>query len=322
MAYPRINVIGSLNKDLVTRTSRIPSAGETLTATSFNTGSGGKGANQAVACARLSRNKVRSEPVYANVAMIGVVGDDSFGQDLQCELSQNCVDVSKVQVKKGEKTGVAVIVVEESSGENRILVVPNANSIMGPEYFDSLPAPIPDLIILQLEIPLNTVLRVLQLAKEKNVDVLLNPSPVTELPSEVYKGLTHLILNEEESKELLRRRGESSVLERGEIFLEMGVKNVVITMGSRGSYAFTSTEPPFGTPAMKGLNVIDTTAAGDTFVGAYGIMTVQHKADGESFNIRNAVSWATFAAGLAVEREGAQSSIPWLDDMPPMGTMP
>lgn len=317
LSYPLITIIGSLNKDLVTRTPRIPSAGETLTATTFTSGNGGKGANQAVACARLSRFKPGSNPEYAHVAMIGAVGDDSFGHDLRVELVQNGVDVGRVEVKKGEQTGVAVIIVEEGSGENRILVLPNANSLLRPDDFDSLPTPIPDLIVLQLEIPSNTVMRIIRLAKSKGIDILFNPAPAIKLPDEIYQGITHLIVNETEAA-ILSGAGENPDLhEIGKSFLVLGVQYVVVTLGSRGCYSFHNQHlPVVATVNADKVKVVDTTAAGDTFVGAYAVKVAQHKRDDTPFDLHGAVSWATTAAGLAVQKEGAQASIPWLNDMP------
>lgn len=315
-SIPLITIIGSLNKDLITRTSRIPSAGETLTATSFNTGSGGKGANQAVACARLTRYKSDSKPKYALVGMIGAVGDDSFGSDLRSGLAQNGIDVSKIEVRLGQQTGVAVVIVEEDSGENRILVLPNANSTLRPEDFDSLPTPLRDLIVLQLEIPLSTVLKIIQLAKQKNIEVLLNPAPAVKLPNEVYQGLSHLILNETEAATLSNRGEELSPFDIGQDFLDLGVKNVVITLGSEGAISFKPKQRRVcHKVGVEKSKVVDTTAAGDTFVGAYASQVAHHKQNGTPFDLHSAVSWATRAAALAVQKEGAQASIPWLDDM-------
>lgn len=316
MSLPEILIIGSLNKDLVTRTPRIPSAGETLTATAFDTGSGGKGANQAVACSRLSRYRDVTKPVYANVKMIGAVGEDSFGHDLQSGLNSNSIDTSGVVVRKGEQTGIAVIIVEEENGENRILVLPNANYTLKPKDFDSLPLPLPELIVLQLEIPLDTVLRIIQLAKEKKVEVLLNPAPALELPNEVYRGLSHLVLNETEAAILSKSDEKLDLYQSGRKFLELGVQNIVITLGGRGAFFCSSSDGQISEVIQaEKVKVVDTTAAGDTFVGAYAVKVAQHKGDRTPFDLRSAVSWANEAAKLTVQQEGAQNSIPWLDEI-------
>ncbi|KAI4140312.1 MAG: hypothetical protein L6R39_005851, partial [Caloplaca ligustica] len=132
---PTITVIGSLNTDLVTRTSRLPTPGETLTTTSFATGCGGKGANQAVACARLARSSKDDNKSCAHVCMIGAVGDDEFEPKLIAELEANGVDASGVQIVRGKRTGTAVVTVEEGTGENRILINPGANSAVLPNFF-------------------------------------------------------------------------------------------------------------------------------------------------------------------------------------------
>ncbi|KAL8901521.1 MAG: hypothetical protein Q9207_005164, partial [Kuettlingeria erythrocarpa] len=335
MSIPTIVVIGSLNTDLITRTIRFPNPGETLTASSFSTGSGGKGANQAVACARLSRSKPKppsgsrppacdtassqatpgqttttttasatfnaTEPTTAaaNVRMIGAVGSDKFGTRLKDGLESNGVHVDDIRVIEGETTGTAVIIVDESTGENRILITPGANSRVVPS---SLPEslftapPLPSLVILQLEIPLPTVVHVITSAKRKGVPVLLNPAPAVELPGEVYAGLEHLVLNETEAQILAGMEKTLAVVERGGggcgaglretcmHFHGLGVRNVILTLGGEGVYWSSSSTPSFSStssssmpqeqqqqqqqqqhiPASRVDRVVDTTAAGDT----------------------------------------------------------
>lgn len=314
MTLPSVTIIGSLNKDLVTRTPRIPSAGETLTAASFDTGSGGKGANQAVACARLSRCKDRKDLKYADVQMIGAVGDDQFGRDLLESLSGAGVNTMGIQICEHEKTGVAIVIVEEETGENRILVCPNANHTISPQIFAHLPAPYPDLIVLQLEIPLATVLRIIEVANEKDIEVLLNPAPAVELPGGIYKGVTHLIVNETEASMLSNTSGDLDLQPTAQRFLDLGVRNVVITLGSRGAFYRSSAAERGGIAGVGNVNVVDTTAAGDTFVGAYAVRVAKHKQDLSTFDLEEAVRWANTAASRAVEKEGAQNSIPWLDE--------
>ncbi|KAL8987535.1 MAG: hypothetical protein Q9177_003261, partial [Variospora cf. flavescens] len=220
MPTPTITIIGSLNTDLITRTPRLPHPGETLTATSFSTGCGGKGCNQAVACARLSRSSSSPSsgdaPSLITTRMLGAVGgDDEFGGALIKGLQRNGVDASDVSVVKGQRTGVAVIVVEEDTGENRILLTPGANFSVMP---GSLPEDLflegkkeekkekPALVILQLEIPLETVVHVMKRARANGVPVLLNPAPAPpaegkkRLPVDVFMGLEHLVLNETEAR--------------------------------------------------------------------------------------------------------------------------
>lgn len=331
MASKIITIIGSLNTDLVTVTPRVPSGGETLTGTSFSTGPGGKGANQAVAAVRLSRSNPHSGTSSSSsvsdvaIKMIGAVGADEFGPGLVNGMKKDGIDTSSIQVIKGQTTGVAVILVEESSGENRILLNPGANHTLRPEDFlaaENLGTPKPDLIIMQLEIPLETVLQILTTAKKAGVDVLLNPAPAVELPQTVFDGLAHLIVNESEAAILTGRKVEDveaagfdwNVVTQD--FLNKGVENIVITLGSKGAF-FASQGQKKGTfvPAEKVKKVVDTTAAGDTFVGAYAVGVVRKSGEGNSKVTEDDVKLACRAAGRTVEKQGAQSAIPWADEV-------
>lgn len=321
MPRPTILVIGSLNADLITRTSRIPASGETLTSLSFDTGSGGKGANQAVACARLSRRRDAVEQGDISVRMVGAVGDDIFGHDLLAGLSKDGVDTSGVKVKNGEKTGVSTIIVEEETGENRILFSPNANYTLKPEHFTSLPEPLPDVIVLQLEIPLDTVLQILKIAHEKKIQVIFNPAPATVLPEEAYRCITYLIVNESEAMILSGDTSDQSL--RGgalnrtiDYFRNLGVTHVTVTLGSRGAF-YSRGRSEYGESSAYKAKVVDTTAAGDTFVGAYAVEVAKHLGKGSDkgeFNIIEAVNFAQKAAAKTVERKGAQAAIPWMDE--------
>ena len=311
---PQISVIGSLNKDLVTRTSRIPSAGETLTSESFATGSGGKGANQAVACARLGKHDVRSNGKVV-VRMIGAVGDDTFGTDLIDGLHRDGINTDGVQTLSHMKTGVSVIIVEEETGENRILFSPGANYSIEPGILDQVlvPGP-PDLIVVQLEIHLSLVLAALELAKNHGIDVLLNPAPALELPDEAYPAVTHLIMNETEAAILSKIPGNDwePVARK---FHDLGVRNVIITLGSEG--VFYSTRDQTGHIAAEKVKVVDTTAAGDTFVGAYAVSVVSQTHTESHNQIEDAVRKANKAAAMTVQKHGAQEAIPYNGDVPP-----
>ncbi|KAI1006436.1 hypothetical protein K3495_g1776 [Podosphaera aphanis] len=325
MAPRIITVIGSLNIDLVTICTRIPIGGETLTAKSFFTGPGGKGANQAISCARVSRPNPSSTN-YAHdksdliVKMIGAVGADEFGPRLISSMLGNGINTSGVRVSEKHATGSALILVEEASGQNRILLNPGANHCLMPEDFRSptcLGVPLPVMVILQLEIPLPTVIQIVKTAKQAGVDVLLNPAPAVPLPSEVYMGLSHLILNESEAAILTSRSLEE--LERLDFdwkcvtdeFLGKGVKNVTVTLGARGVF-FASTENKHGeyVPAIKVTNVVDTTAAGDTFVGAYAVKIVE----GER-QMSKVLHCACTAAARTVEKKGTLDAIPWSNEI-------
>ena len=328
-----ITVIGSINTDLVTVTPRVPFSGETLTATSFGTGPGGKGANQAVACFRLShpkpcstRNSKFSKPQDVTVRMVGAVGNDDFGLSIRNSMTYDGIDTSGVKVVEGQTTGVAVILVEEESGENRILLSQGANNSLRPSNFNSIQSlgmPKPDLIILQLEIPLATVLSIVDLAKEAKVAVLLNPAPAVELPAAVFNDLDHLIVNESEAAILSGR--ELASMQKGDIdwsiltdeFIRKGVKNVVVTLGRKG--AFCSDKLGYGmiVEAVKGVKVVDTTGAGDTFIGAYAVEVVRGMSG--NWNMEMAVRYSCDAAARAVEKKGAQDAIPWEDEIESTG---
>lgn len=312
MAATRITVIGSLNKDLITRTSRVPNPGETITANSFSTGSGGKGANQAVACARLSRHDARAKG-DVEVRMIGCVGLDSFGQDLIQGLNADKIDTSGVDQLEKETTGVSVIAVEEDTGENRIMFTPGANYSLTPERFIDLPMPTPDLILLQMEIPLETILQILEISRKHAVDVMLNPSPAIELPDAAYSAITHLVVNETEAA-IMSQRSEPDWEKIAKHFHDLGVQNVVITLGVEGAF-FSTRDERQRVPAEK-VKVVDTTGAGDTFVGAYAVSVARATKAGQRPDIAAAVKRATRAAAFAVQKHGAQSAIPFAGQVP------
>lgn len=315
---PIITVIGSLNADLTTYTSRLPTGGETLYANSFRTGSGGKGGNQASACAKLSRKRDDLQNASAVIKMIGAVGNDSYGTNLLRDLQASGVETDGVLVRDEVETGVAVVIVEESSGENRIMLNAGANSTLTPDLFQTLPSPIPALIILQLEIPVTTTLQIMRAARISGVEVLLNPAPAVELPEEAYEGLEHLVLNETEAAILAGC--SAAVIEEvenlpsvAENFHGRGVKNVIITLGGRGVF-YSRKGRENGLIQAKKVKVVDTTAAGDTFVGAYALEAVKG-GKGGVFDVAAAVGKANEAAAKTIGLKGAQISIPWADEL-------
>ncbi|PQE17922.1 ribokinase protein [Rutstroemia sp. NJR-2017a WRK4] len=329
MAAKTITVIGSLNTDLVTVTPRVPAGGETLTASSFSTGPGGKGANQAVACARLSRSNPATAKAASGsdsdiqVKMIGAVGDDEFGPTLISSLQSSLIDTSSIKTIPHTSTGVAVILVESATGENRILFSPGANHTLQPSSFSTPSSlgtsPIPSLLVLQLEIPLPTVLEILRTAHTAAIPVLLNPAPAVPLPDDVYPCITHLILNESEAAILKGVPIESVLADDFDWrsvtawFLEKGVRSVIVTLGAKGAI-FAMRDVYEHVPAEKNVKVVDTTAAGDTFVGAYAVELVRNEREDEK-GLLAAVAKACKAAARTVEKEGAQSAIPWADEV-------
>lgn len=246
--------------------------------------------------------------------MIGAVGNDAHGSMLLQDLQSTGVDTSGVAVKGDVETGVAVILVEEESGENRILLSAGANYSLTPTQFQTLPLPLPSLIVLQLEILVLTTLKILRAARTQNVEVLLNPAPAVELPVEAYTGLAHLVVNETEAVILSGCSAddiedESKLPAVAEVFHNRGTKNVIITLGGRGVF-FSTSNGVHDLVKAKKVEVVDTTAAGDTFVGAYALEVVK-----ECFDIKAAVQTANAAAGKTIGKRGAQISIPWANEL-------
>ncbi|KAI1300068.1 ribokinase [Xylaria venustula] len=327
---PLITVLGSLNIDLVSYVSHHPLPGETMTSNSFAVSPGGKGANQAVACAKLSRSHTTSSSSSsspttdetAHIRMLGAVGADSYGSLLTSNLSSHGVDVSGVTSSPALKTGIAVIVVDEPTGQNRIILSPEANHSLQPSGFAVLPAPRPDLLIMQLEIPVPTVLAALRAARDASVPVLLNPAPAQPLPEDAYVGLAHLVVNETEAAVLggvseAELESEAGLERVSQKFVGLGVQNIIVTLGGRGvfyrSAAAAGANKKGLVPAEK-AKVVDTTAAGDTFVGQYALDVVG-AGGGSEFDIEAAVRKANRAAAKTVEKLGAQDSIPWRDEL-------
>lgn len=369
-----IRVIGSLNADMVSVTPRFPDAGETVTATSFTTSAGGKGANQAVACGRMSRPRSSSsEPSAASgdieVQMIGAVGslDQHFSGILEPTLEKSGVETSRIRKIEKAHTGVSVIIVDSSAGgENRILFSPGANyegMQPTPALLDLvLVAPLPDVMVLQAEIPIETVIEVIrgvrksrtEGAQGRGVEVMFNPAPAPEggLPTDAYEAIDHLIMNETECELMAPQelRDVDDPLERRDqiamYFHSLGVSQVLVTLGSKGVW-YSAADPGKAAqenastwaryveevPAAKVDKVVDTTAAGDTFVGAYAVKVARWKEEqrqkglgGKVFSAEerkyryekltaDAVRYATRASARGVERQGAMDSIPWQDEV-------
>ncbi|TVT79950.1 ribokinase [Pseudomonas sp. H3(2019)] len=296
----KVVVVGSLNMDLVTRAQRLPHAGETLHGESFATVSGGKGANQAVASARLG----------ARVSMIGCVGDDAYGEQLRAALLAEQIDCQALTSVEGS-SGVALIVVDDNS-QNAIVIVAGANGQLTPDMvagFDAVLAAA-DVIICQLEVPMHTVGYVLKRGRELGKTVILNPAPATSpLPADWYSSIDYLIPNESEASALSGLPVDS--LESAELaasrLIAAGAGKVIITLGPQGSL-FANGQGCEHFPAPK-VKSVDTTAAGDTFVGGFAAALAAGKSEVE------AIRFGQVAAALSVTRAGAQPSIPSLSDV-------
>jgi ribokinase len=298
---PRICVVGSLNMDLVFQTERFPRPGETVTGAAFATYPGGKGANQAVAAARLG----------AHVAMIGRVGDDAFGRALLAGLQSDGVDAGGVIVDPGAPTGIAGITVSPG-GENTIVVAPGANHALRPRDVDAERARITEaeLLMLQMEIPLDTMLWAARAARDAGIPVMLDPAPARPLPPELFSIVDILLPNEGEAAALAGapiagavdgQRAAAELAARGPAW-------VVVKLGALGA-AYAERRGRSGFFPAVPVASVDTTAAGDAFAGALAV------ARAEGGDLRGSVRFAARAAALKVTRHGAQAGMPRRDEV-------
>jgi ribokinase len=297
----RILVVGSTNVDLVVQVPRIPGAGETVLGDRFFTADGGKGANQAVAAARLG----------AEVTFLGRFGADPFGDRARSQLEAEGLDLAPSRQDPVSPHGVALILVDPG-GENAIAVAPGANTQVSPHDIEAARPNIAaaDLVLLQLEVPLPAVERAVDLAGECGVPVLLNPAPARELPNSLLTRVDYLTPNEHEAC-LLAGSSESvgaeSPQEAADTLCALGVSNVLVTLGSRGVWVASGDER-FQVPAPQ-VNAIDATGAGDAFCGALAVALAEGKL------LREGVHWAATAAALSTTCLGAQPSLPRRGDV-------
>lgn len=293
-----IVVVGSVNLDFVCTVSRIPSPGETIPGDRFQTFHGGKGANQAVAAARLG----------ADVAMVARVGDDSFGNDLREGLRAASVNTDEVRTIPGTASGVAMIAVDRL-GQNSIIVVPGANGELRPQDLDRcLPRlQAAGLLLAQLEVPMETVEALCSIAHRSQVPLMLDPAPARELSPKMLRSVTYLTPNETETA-MLSGVGEAelaggALVEAAETLLARGPANVLLKLGGRGVFLAGADGTRTLVPSFD-VAVVDSTAAGDAFNG--GLATALMR----GLPLRAATQYAVAVAALSVTRAGAQAAMP------------
>lgn len=296
----KIVVIGSSNVDFTAKVKSMPKPGETICGNTLICANGGKGANQAVTAGRLG----------ADVAFLTCVGNDSQGHNLKEQFEKDGMDTSAMNFSASKLTGMAMICVDENA-ENSIVVVPGANSDLKPEDIEKAEPLLSnaDYFLLQLEIPMETVEKSVTFAKDKGIKVVLNPAPMKNLSPEVLEGLYLITPNELEAENLTGVKIETTedALKASDLLKAKGVQNVIITLGSAGSLVCTQTESSF-VPALK-VDAVDTTAAGDVYNGAL----VTSLSEGKS--LFEAAEFATKVAAVSVTRLGAQSSIPFRNEL-------
>ncbi|MFF4458656.1 ribokinase [Streptomyces mirabilis] len=288
-----IAVLGSTNMDLVAYVAKAPQRGETVTGRELRTIPGGKGANQAVAAAHAG----------SDVSMIGAVGADAFGSQLRTTLEHSGVDTDHLRTTEGP-SGTAHIVVDDEGG-NEIVVIPGANGTVdhlapGDEALIAGA----DALLLQLEIPLAAVLAGAEAARRHGVRTILTPSPVQSLPPELLASIDLLVPNEHEAAALT---GLTDPRDAATALLDQ-VPEVVVTLGAAGSLYASRGAEPFTVPAPR-VTAVDSTGAGDTFVGTLAVALAEGRP------MRAALAWASTAASMSVQRPGASSSMPYRSEI-------
>ena len=295
----KICVIGSLNMDLVVNVDTMPKKGQTLIGSAFKEVPGGKGANQAVAMARLG----------GDIRMIGKVGKDSFGETLINQLKDDKVKVDYIH-REDCSSGVAMITVDKNA-ENSIVVAPGANFRVLEEDIDKCIDAIDesDIVVLQLETPINTIKYALEKSKKLGKYTILNPAPAVKLEDNIIENVDLLTPNETELEILsgVKIESEDDIKKAAHVMIEKGVKQLIVTLGSKGSLYIDKDNIKLRKPYK--VEAIDTTAAGDSYTGALAVALAKNK------DIDEAMDFATKVGALAVTKEGAQSSLPTMEDV-------
>lgn len=293
MKKPKVTVIGSINMDLVTKSEKVPKIGETIIGESFSMIPGGKGANQAVAAARLG----------AEVTLIGSVGNDFFGRELLNDLQRENIILDYVEPVTHNSTGIASITI--SGNDNSIIVVSGANYDLTPDKIEKHEQVIAnsDVILLQLEIPLESVIKAVDIARKYNVKVILNPAPAKELPQYFIDNVDFITPNEHELQLFLPDNADNDLNEQ---LQKLGEK-FIVTKGKEGVY-FYQNQQIKNIPGYT-VKVTDTTGAGDSFNGAFAV------AISEGLDLEEACEFGNAVAALSVTKFGAQNGMPKRDEV-------
>lgn len=302
-----ICVLGSINMDIVLKVNRMAKVGETIFATGLNNIPGGKGANQAVACSRLG----------GNVYMISKVGADGNGEVLVKELVKDNINIDFVFKDEKYPTGTAIITVDDEAN-NSIIVASGANMCIDKSEIIKVAEVIKesDIIISQFETPIEATIEAFKMAKESEKITILNPSPAKDIDEELLKYTDIIVPNETEAYELtkIEVKGLEDAKKAAEKLIEKGVKCTIITLGAKGA-AIVTKENAEVIPAYK-VKAVDTTAAGDSFIGGFASrLDILDIKEVNFENIRNAVRFGNKVSSIAVQREGAQPSIPYLKEV-------
>jgi ribokinase len=296
----KILVVGSANADLMIAMPKLPNPGETVRGHDFLVAPGGKGANQAIAAARLG----------GDVGFIGSIGDDDFGRSIRKSLLDSGVDTARLCVRPNSATGVALIF-SEACGENMIVIAAGANDFLLPADIDAAADAIAEasIIVCQFESPVATIERLVTVAKLSGVPVLLNPAPARRMADEMIDGIRFLVPNRQELAHLtgLPTRTLADVEAAAKALLVRGAESVIVTLGREGVLrASVAGARVFPAPIVE---AVDTTGAGDTFVGGFAAEWCR------TSDVDAAISFAQRAAAYSVTGRGAQASMPWLSDL-------
>lgn len=296
----KLLIVGSLNMDMVVNVDHTPQVGETVLSRTMELIPGGKGANQAFAAGNLG----------VDVKMLGVVGNDSYANYQKRSLESAGVDVSKIICREGANTGIAMVTVNRE-GDNCIIVISGANATLSPEDINSNRDLLEecDAVILQMEIPPETVCYTAKLAKEMGKTVILDPAPVPDnFPEELYQYVDYIKPNRTELAMLTEiPDAEKNLRKATKRIRARGIKNVIVTLGEDGVFIDSEKDGEYRIPAIK-VEAVDTTAAGDAFTAALAAKLIEGK------SLPEAAKFANCASAITVTRKGAQSSVPTLEE--------